>query len=69
MQSFKEDGRDLLLDDLLAGLSIDPQNDAGEVESVIVGVSELVHNRVEEAEPGVVVEAVHYLLESVSVLD
>ena len=40
LQSLEEDGADLLEDDLAPGLCIDEQNDAQEVEGVIVGEAE-----------------------------
>ena len=69
LEPLKENGADLLLDDLLAGLGENEEDDACAVDSVSVRESKLVDDRVQEAESGLVVELVNNLLESVSVLD
>jgi hypothetical protein len=66
LQAFQEDGADLLVDAVAISLSVNVQDDAGEVEGVRVGVPKLVDDRVEEAEARLVVEGLHDLLEDVT---
>lgn len=55
LEALQEDLADLLLDDLAPSLSIDEEDDAGEVESVVIWETQLVHNRIQEDEAGTVV--------------
>jgi hypothetical protein len=69
LEAFNEYASDLLLDDFSACFVEYHQNDAREVESVVVGVPELVDNGVQEVQSGLIVESVHNELEGVSVFD
>jgi len=65
LQSLEEDGADLLEDDLASGLCVDEQNDAQEVECVVVGEAELVDDGIQEAQASLIIESLHNLLEGV----
>ena len=65
LQSLEEDGADLLEDNLASSLRVDEQNDAQEVECVVVGEAELVDDGVQEAQASLIVESLHNLLEGI----
>ena len=65
LQSLEEDRADLLEDDLASGLCIDEQNDAQEVEGVVVREAELVDDGIQEAQTSLIVESLHNLLEGI----
>lgn len=65
LQSLQEDGTDLLEDDLPLCLGVNEQNDAKEVEGVVVWEAELVDDGVQEAEASLVIESLDNLLEGV----
>ena len=65
LQSLKEDRADLLEDDLASSLCVDEQNDAQEVECVVVGEAELVNDGIQEAQASLIVESLHNLLEGI----
>jgi len=63
LESFEKDLSNLFLNDLLVGLHKEVEDDAGKVVGVVVGIPQLVNNRVQEAPSSLVVELVHHLLE------
>lgn len=65
LETLQEDLTDLLLDDLAPSFGVDEEDDAGEVEGVVVWETQLVHNGVQEDEAGTVVQGMHDLLEGV----
>ena len=65
LETLQEDLADLLLDDLAPSFGVDEEDDAGEVEGVVVWEAQLVHDGVQEDEAGTVVQGMHDLLEGV----
>lgn len=55
----------MFIDNLSSSLCIYEENDAREVECVVVGEAELVDDCVQEAQAGLIVESLHDLLEGV----
>mmetsp|Transcript_11999 Transcript_11999/g.18535 ORF Transcript_11999/g.18535 Transcript_11999/m.18535 type:complete len:207 (+) Transcript_11999:211-831(+) len=66
LQAFEEDLADLLAYLFTARLGIDVQDSAREGESVLAGESQLVHDRVEETDPHVVLQPLGDVLEQLS---
>jgi hypothetical protein len=69
LESLEEDGCDLLLDGLLGCLGVNVQDDAREVEGVVVWEPQLIDDGIQEAVPGGVVELIDHLLEGVPVFN
>ena len=70
LEALQEDLTDLLLNNLTAcvgvfGFGVDEQNDAREVERVVVGETQLIYDGIQEAQSGAVVQRLHNLGEGV----
>ena len=67
LQSLEQDGTDLLLD-LRAGLFEKLQKNHAEVERMAIRVPQFIHNRVQEAEPCLIIKSIDNLFEELQIL-